>query len=290
MAETRLGLYEKATPPELAWRERLEAARRAGYDFLEISIDETDARLSRLDWTASERDELLRAMREAGLPVRTMCLSGHRKYPLGSRDPEARARGAEIFEKAVRFADALGIRIIQLAGYDVYYEQGGEDTREMFAENLAKGVAYAARYGVLAGFETMETPFMDTAAKAMAYVNAMNSPYLGVYPDLGNLTNASKLYGHDLYLDIESGRGRILAMHLKDTLPGIYRDLDFGDGHVDFAKGAQAALRQGAGLFVTEFWHDGRANWPERLRATCDFARNALAGRPATQLARSLSR
>ena len=105
-----------------------------------------------------------------------MCLSGHRKYPLGSRDPEKRARGMEIFEKAVRYADILGIRIIQLAGYDVYYERGGEDTRTMFAENLLKGVEFAAKYGVTTGFETMETPFMDTVGKAMAFVNAVNSP------------------------------------------------------------------------------------------------------------------
>jgi len=120
MSEIRLGLYEKATPPELNWAQRLEAAKRAGYDFLEISIDETDLRLARLDWTRAERDALRSAVSETGLSVRTMCLSGHRKYPLGSRDPEKRARGMEIFEKAVEFADALGIRIIQLAGYDVY--------------------------------------------------------------------------------------------------------------------------------------------------------------------------
>ncbi len=277
MAKVRLGLYEKATPPELNWRDRLDAAKRAGYDFLEISIDETDGRLARLDWGAAEMDGLLAAVRETGLPIRTMCLSGHRKYPLGSRNPEIRARGMEIFEKAVRFADAAGIRIIQLAGYDVYYEEGGPDTLAMFAENLAKGVAYAARYGVMTGFETMETPFMDTVGKAMAFVQAVDSPYLGVYPDLGNLTNASVKYGHDLYRDIESGRGRLVAMHLKDTRPGVYRDLDFGDGHVDFPKGAKAALDQGVGLFVTELWHDGREDWLRRLSGVCAFARDALA-------------
>ena len=43
------------------------------------------------------------------------------------------------------------------------------------------------------GFETMETPFMDTVEKSMEYVNKINSPYLGVYPDIGNLKNASLL-------------------------------------------------------------------------------------------------
>ena len=41
-----IGLYEKAMPKELTWKEKLEAAREAGYDFVEISIDETDEKLA----------------------------------------------------------------------------------------------------------------------------------------------------------------------------------------------------------------------------------------------------
>ena len=43
--EYRLGIYEKAMPNEYTWRERLEAAKKGGFDFLEISVDESDARL-----------------------------------------------------------------------------------------------------------------------------------------------------------------------------------------------------------------------------------------------------
>lgn len=131
-----LGLYEKAMPAELTWKEKLEAARDAGYDFVEISIDETDAKLARLEWTKEERLELVKTMYETGLPIRTMCLSGHRKYPIGSSNPNTCARGMEIMEKAIRLADDLGIRIIQLAGYDVYYEESTPQTVERFGENL----------------------------------------------------------------------------------------------------------------------------------------------------------
>ena len=57
-----LGLYEKAMPGTLSWREKLEAARDAGFDFVEISIDETDQKLARLDMSAEERLELVRLM------------------------------------------------------------------------------------------------------------------------------------------------------------------------------------------------------------------------------------
>lgn len=79
-----LGLYENAMPSTLSWKEKMLAAKKAGYDFIEISIDETDDKLSRLDMTRQERAELVDLMEETGMPIRTMCLSGHRKYPLGS--------------------------------------------------------------------------------------------------------------------------------------------------------------------------------------------------------------
>ena len=139
-----LGLYEKAMPKELNWKEKLETAKATGYDFVEISIDETDEKLARLDWSKEERRELVDLMYQIGVPIRTMCLSGHRKYPIGSNDPKICARGMEIMEKAIQLADDLGIRIIQLAGYDVYYEESTSETVQRFEENLKKCERMAA--------------------------------------------------------------------------------------------------------------------------------------------------
>lgn len=49
MKHYQLGLYEKAMPGTLSWREKLKTAKRAGFDFVEISIDESDEELARLD-------------------------------------------------------------------------------------------------------------------------------------------------------------------------------------------------------------------------------------------------
>ena len=274
IVEYRLGLYEKSMPAGMSWKEMLCAGKEAGYDQVEISIDESKARLARLDWTKEERMQVLKAEMESGMPVRTMCLSGHRRYPLGSHEPAVRAQGLEIMRKAIELSCDLGILIIQLAGYDVYYEQGDEQTRAWFTENLRKSVESAARYGVMLGFETMETPFMDTISKGMAYVKKINSPYLGMYPDLGNLTNACETYGLSVKEEIQSGDGAILAMHLKETVPGKYRDMEFGAGRVDFAEGIEAAYRSGVRLFTAEFWHDGGTQWRERLKRTNTFLRS----------------
>ncbi len=261
-----LGLYEKSMPLELSWREKLIAAKEAGFDFIEISIDETDEKLSRLDMTSKERLELISLMQETGIPIRTMCLSGHRKYPLGSSDVAICQRGMEIMEKALVLADDLGIRIIQLAGYDVYYEESSFETKKRFLLNLKKAVSMAARLGIVMGFETMENEFMNTVEKAMKYVVLVGSPYLGVYPDLGNITNAAINYQNDVLEDLELGRGHITAMHLKETVPGKFREIPFGTGHVDFHSGVQKAWELGVRKYVTEFWYTGNPEWKKDLK------------------------
>ena len=124
-----VGLYEKALPADLPWEARLTTAADAGYDFMDISVDESDARLARLDWPASERAALRCAIANTGVPIMTMCLSAHRKYPLGSHSPQLRGQGLEILRKAIEFAADIGLRIIQVMGYDVFYEPSDEQTR-----------------------------------------------------------------------------------------------------------------------------------------------------------------
>ena len=265
MNQYAIGLYEKAIPKNMSWSEKLLCAKDCNYDFLEISIDETEEKLSRLNWTKEQRREILDLMRNLDLPIRSMCLSAHRKYPFGASEKAVRDRGMEIMEKAIAFADDLGIRIIQLAGYDVYYEEGNEKSRERFIENLEKATKMAATRGILMGFETMETEFMNTTEKAMRYVNLIGSPYLGVYPDSGNLTNASLLYNKSVAEDLETGRGHIVAMHLKETLPGVFREVPFLTGHVDFEGVIRKARDLGVRRFVTEMWDVGKDSWKEDI-------------------------
>lgn len=272
-----LGLYEKAMPNGLGWPRMLESARLGGFDRLEISIDEGDERLSRLDWSASQRADFCAVVSNSGTAVTTMCLSGHRKYPFGSHDAAVRERALDIMKKSVELSFDVGIRIIQLAGYDVYYEQSDEDTLRWFAENLAKAVEFASEAGVILAFETMETPFMDTVNKAMKYVKLVGSPYLGVYPDIGNLKNASVLYNSDLLCDIKSGAGHIFAAHLKETSPGIYRELAFGSGgHTEYVPCIKQLWSLGVRIYTGEFWYLGEADYMKTLRSSSAFLRKRI--------------
>ena len=266
MKKYQLGLYEKAMPGDLTWPEKLLTAREGGYDYVEMSIDASEEKIARVYMPAADRD-LLRAMtRRTGVPIGSLNDSALTKYALGSMNPETRQRGLEIGLMSISLARDLGVTIVMIPGYDVYYETSTEETRRFFEENLRILVDEAARQGIILAFETMENEFMNLIRKGMVYVNRIRSPYLQMYPDLGNMTNGALVHGESVSEDLEAGRGHIAALHLKETKPGIFREVPYGDGHVDFEAGVKKAWELGVRRYVTEFWYTGEENWKEILK------------------------
>ena len=53
----------------------MQAAKQAGFDYIEISIDESDERLARLDWSDEQIEEIRSYMKETGIIIPSMCLS-----------------------------------------------------------------------------------------------------------------------------------------------------------------------------------------------------------------------
>ena len=120
---------------------------------------------------------------------------------------------------------------------------------------------------------------MNTVEKAMKYVTLVGSPYLNVYPDIGNITNAAKTYENDVLEDLELGKGHIVAMHLKETVPGKFREIPFGTGHVDFESAVTKAWELGVRKYVTEFWYTGNPGWKEDLTFANEMFTRILNGR-----------
>ena len=257
MYKMPVGLYEKALPAEFTWEQRLVAAGKAGYDFVEISIDESDERLSRLDWNASQRADLRRSINSSGVRIMTMCLSGHRKYPLGSHTPEIRRRGQDILRKAIEFAGDIGLRVVQVMAYDVFYETSDEDTRAYFVEGLERGTRWAAQSGMMLGLENLDTPFVNSIGKGLAIIHEIDSPWLHLYPDIGNLAAAGYCPPDEVVL----ARGQLLGIHVKDALPRVIRGVPFGEGIVPFRETFQALVQAGFwGMIGVEMWGNMHAD------------------------------
>ena len=166
----------------------------------------------------------------------------------------------------------MGIRTIQMAGYDVYYEDGSEQTKKYFIENLKKAVEWASSYNITLSIEIMDHPFINSITKYMEYAEIIKSPWLKVYPDVGNLTAWPE---NDTLKELELGikNGEITGIHLKDTLavtdsfPGKFKEVPFGEGCVDFPK-VFAKLKElnYKGPFLIEMWTEKSDNPIEEVK------------------------
>lgn len=264
-----LGVYEKALPP-LEWEEKFRVASENGFDFIEMSIDESDVRLERLEWTDKEIDHIKLLEKKYDIFIRSICFSGQRRFPLGSHDVKVQQKSLELLDKCILLAFKLGVRIIQLAGYDVFYEEKDLETRETFFKNLNKGLQTANRYGVNLSIEIMDDPFINSITKYLYVKDHCPSPWLSVYPDLGNL---SAWNGENTIDELEIGFGEINALHIKDTLavttetPGKFKNVDFGTGcvkFVDIFKYLEA--KEYSGSFVIEAWFEDFDEPEKRLK------------------------
>lgn len=271
-----VGIYEKALPNYFTWDEKFCCARDAGYAFIELSVDESDERLARLDWP-EERIYVLRetaAKYDMGIP--TMCLSGHRRFPFGSKELQTREKAYEIMEKAILLARKLGIRVIQLAAYDVYYEPSDAQTAEAFLEGMRWSAKMASRAGVTLALEIMDTAFCGTITRGLNIIGAVNSPYLQLYPDMGNLTQ----FAEDVEGEFQKGIRSVVAVHVKETLPNAFKCVPFGQGNVRFADIFRClkALEY-SGMFLIEMWaaqNDDPQTAFRKIRQAREFVREKM--------------
>lgn len=266
--KTQLGIYEKALPQEMSWEERLICARDLGFDFIEISVDETDFRRSRLDWKDEDIYALRHLCEKYQMPLQSMCLSAHRRFPFGSEDICIQQEAASIMDKAIALAYKLGIRTIQLAGYDVYYEPQSAETHKRFVAGMQASAKMAERAGIMLAVEIMDTPYLNSLSKFEVLKKEVPSPYFMAYPDVGNITG----WNHDVCTELKLSREHIVQIHLKDTLKvsdsckGQFRDLVIGEGQVDFGA-IFSTLKEidYAGPLVIEMWAQDE-NWKQNIQ------------------------
>jgi len=264
-----VGLYEKALPKTLTWKERLTITSESGFDFLEMSIDDTDERLERLHWTRQQRNHLKNMVELTKIKIQSLSLSAHRRYPLGNRSQKTTEKALDIFKRTIDLSVELGIRYILVGGAEDYYQEVDQSTQDKFLENLGKGFEWASAAGIILALENWDIQ-INTMPRVMEYVNYFNSPWFQTYTDLGNLIYA----GVDVVSQLEYAKGHIAALHVKDTLPGQLRYVSPGEGNVPFADAFEKLAEMGfQAPVVLELWTETFPDAVEIVEAAGKFIR-----------------
>lgn len=223
-------------------------AKKAGFEGIELGLNET----GELSLTCTEKELLqLKGIAEAeGVALPSLATGLYWRYSITSRDPNIRQKGMDIAKKQLEAAALLGADTILLVpgavgadfisgaetvGYDTAYE------RALEALNALKHEAEAHQVAI--GIENVWNKFLLSPLEMRGFIDAIDSPYVGAYLDVGNVI----AFGYpEQWVSILGPR--IKKVHFKDfrrsvgTLSGF---VDLLAGDVDYP--AVMAALEGVG-------------------------------------------
>jgi L-ribulose-5-phosphate 3-epimerase len=214
------------------WPAAFAMAARVGFDGLELDLgadyDQT------LLWSAEGRRKLHDLIAASGIELASFCAGVCWTYSPASDDPAVRTRIRDMLAAACAHSVEFGARWILVpvtpGGEGVTHETGTQRWIEMMAD-LAP---LAADLGVVLCLENVGGGYGKSAAELAHMADAVRSPGLQVYYDVGN----ALAFGHDPVAEIKFLGDRIGEVHIKE------RDADLlGEGVVPIAA-CLSALRE----------------------------------------------
>ena len=215
-----------------AWLTGLRTMARAGF----VDVDLTDSWIRPSDLNASQLTELSQAAAAAGVRLRSMSVI--RRSVIDKRDGLDHLAYSH---RALEAAAALGMGVVSFGLHQAlspaqqkalwfWTEPGHKDPDdpaiwELVVNRLSQLGQHASSIGLVISLEMVEDTYLGTADSAVALVSAINSPHVGLNPDVGNLIR--------LHRPVEDWR-EVLAKTLPFTnywhVKNYQRDEDLAKG------------------------------------------------------------
>lgn len=230
------------TEPDL--KKCFEIAKAAGFDGVEVALDETGA----VSLASSKEDILAvkKMAQEAGIELYSVASGLYWTYNYTSENEENRKKAKEITKKQLQVASWLGCDTILVVpgAVNVAFEADGEIVDYDVAydralEALCELAPTAQELGVAIGVENVWNKFLLSPLEMRDFIDKVNSPYVGSYFDVGNVLYCG--YPEQWIKILDS---RIKKVHFKDyrkSVGGLDGFVDLLAGDVDY-KAVKAAL------------------------------------------------
>ncbi len=214
--------------------EKFRSAKAAGFDGIEP--------MSHLN-----RGEVLRAKKETGLTVPSVCGEMHWKYLLSDPDPAVREKGVEALRLSIEDASIYGADTVLLVPGRVSETVTYDECWKRSTEEIKKALPLAEKLKIRIAIENVWNNFLLSPLEAANYVDQFRSEAVGFYFDCGNIL----VYGWPEQWIRILGK-RIAKVHIKEYSRKI------GD-----SQGKSAGFR--VNLL------EGDVNWPEVMKALDDI-------------------
>lgn len=241
-----------------------------GFDFVEMLVDEIDDCLLCFNWSCEQCLVLVNVIVEIGVCVLFMCFFVYCCFLLGSEDDAVWVQGLEIMCKVIQFVQDVGICVIQLVGYDVYYQEVNNEMCCCFCDGLKESVEMVSCVQVMLVMEIMDYLLMSFISKVLGYVYYFNNLWFQFYLDIGNLL----VWDNDVQMELQVGIGYIVVVYVKDIKSGVFKNVLFGEGVVDFECCFEMFKQSGyCGLYLIEMWSEMVEDLVVEVVKVCDWVK-----------------
>ena len=155
---------------------RLKALKELGFDGVEGSAPGMDI------------EGLKKACAEVGLPMHGVVYNKHWKMRLSSPESEVREIGRKGLEDAIRESKAVGGSSVLLVPGAVKGDKENHDhVWERSITEIRKVLPLASHLGIRVLIETVWNGFCYKPEQFRDYIDAIDSPWVGAYYDIGNM-------------------------------------------------------------------------------------------------------
>lgn len=220
-----------------------------------------------------DRREVVKARDATGFPIPSVIDSVHWQKPLSDPDPAVRAAGRRGLEQALHDANTYGASSVLLVPavvrkevpYDVAYRRSQEEIRKV--------LPMAQELNVRIAIENVWNQFLMSPLEMARYVDELDSPWVGVHFDVGNVVN----FGWPEHWIRVLGP-RIVKLDIKEfsrekrDAEGLWAGfkVKLGEGSIDWASVRHALEQAGYEGWVSAEVEGGDRTWLAELSKRMD--------------------
>jgi sugar phosphate isomerase/epimerase len=240
------------------WPEVFDEAARLGFDGVELDL-KVETYLGSEVWSESGRSALRERAQNAGVELASVCMASVAGL---LTKPETHEDGIRAVADLRRYCDELGAGVI-LFPMIKQGDQSEDDAFAMWRDGLRDALAQSDGCRAKVGMESVGRTGRS-ADQALAMIEAVGSPDLGVYYDVGN----APYQGFDPVAEMPRLGKSIFQIHVKEI------GAEMGEGKLDFTAIFQAIKQTGYDGYLvleTEAGDDPAANAARNLAFVRDL-------------------
>lgn len=205
----KLGINRWTMPPGWNLRQCFEEAARAGFDSVEINLEESGELTPQT--SEAEARSIAASARDAGVALASLSTGLGWKYPLTSPDEETRRKALEITGAQLRIACWLGVDAILCVPGLVTEEVSYDQAYRRAQDALRTLIPVAEETQVVIGVENVWNRFLLSPLEMARFLDELDSPWVQAYFDVGNVLVSG--YPHHWIRILGK---RIKKVHVKD--------------------------------------------------------------------------